>query len=71
LSDQASRRRRLSSITLAPCPKVIGVPGGRAKTLRDDTLETKLTGMAKHHVARFCDVIVNLQPYIRAGEQSH
>ena len=31
----------------------------RAEALRDDAFEAKLTSMAKHHVARFCDVIVN------------
>src|SRR6266511_3832447 len=43
---------------------------GRAEPLRHDALEPKLTSMAKHHVTRLYDVIVNLQPYACLGEQS-
>src|SRR5262249_7634074 len=50
---------------------VWGPPGavGRAEPLRHDAFEAKLTSMAKHHVTRIHDVVVNLQPNRRSGEQ--
>jgi hypothetical protein len=34
LSDQAKRRRRLSSLTRAPCRKVMDAPGQRSQAAR-------------------------------------
>jgi hypothetical protein len=42
--------------------------GSRIRALRHDAFEAKLTSMAKHHVTRLYDVVVNLQPYRRFGE---
>ena len=43
----------------------------RTKPLRHDAFEAKLTSMAKHHVTRFHNMVVNSQPYRRIGEQSN
>jgi len=56
-------------LALDPVPRAAGTIG-RAQPLRDDAFKAKLTGMAKHHVTRRYDVVVNLQPYGRFGEQS-
>src|SRR5262249_10308966 len=56
-------------LALDPVARAAGAVG-RAKPLRHNALEAELTSMAKHNVARFCDVIVDLQPYAGLGEQS-
>src|SRR5262249_59933183 len=55
-------------LTLAPVPRRAGAVG-RAEPLRHNAFEAKPTSMAKHHVTRRHDVVVDLQPYRRLGEQ--
>src|SRR5262249_49607491 len=61
----------IALLALLGVDPVGGAPGpvGRAEPLRHDAFEAKLTSMAKHHVTRLYDVVVNLQPYRRFGEQ--
>src|SRR5262245_41153516 len=61
-------RRMLWVLALDPVPRAAEAIG-RAEPLRHDAFEAKLTSMAKHHVTRRYDVVVNLQPYQRFGEQ--
>src|SRR5262249_41432437 len=55
-------------LTFDPVPRA-AADVGRAEPLRDDALEAKLASMTKYHVTRRYDMVVNLQPYRRFGEQ--
>jgi hypothetical protein len=44
---------------------------GRAEPLRDDAFEAKLAGVTEDDVTRLSDVLINLQPHARLGEQTN